>query len=246
MKKSNYEYKVGIESPTIRGIDKSRPWDLQKIIFENSNPNKTLLDIGCGTGVKLFPLCNQLKFVVGLDINLNLLNQASKNAIAHKIDNLIFVHGTAEKLPFPDNQFDLVTAMLAPINAAEIYRILKPTGLAILEKVGDHDKKELKKMFGKDDQGWRGYLYTDDADTPQKNSIEKEFKNAFSELTIKIGDWDTYYSMKDLIKLLEETPTVRNFNSSSDKPILDKIEQELITKDGIKITQNRLLIMAKK
>lgn len=246
MRISQYHYKVGIESLSIRGIDGSRPWNLETIISDNCDSNKILLDIGCGTAFKLIQFSDKVKFIIGLEPNTALLSKANENMLAHQVSNAIFVHGYAESLPFPDNQFDIITVMLAPFSAAEIHRVLKPGGVAILEKVGDHDKKALKSFFGKDKEGWRGYLYTEDDETPQKNAIESDFNKFFTDFSIQDGTWKTYYTLEGLLQLLEESPTVRNFNRETDQLMLDAAIDSLKTEKGIEITQNRLLIVAKK
>lgn len=246
MKTSNYVFSAEIASPMIRGIDEPRPWNLEEIILKACSPHKNLLDIGCGTASKIIPFCDKLRFIVGLEINKELLLAANKNIQTKFLNNLLLVHGTSDSLPFADNQFDIITVMLAPLNVLEIYRVLKPGGLVIAEKISDQDKKEIKQLFGKDGGSWRGYLYTGDTTCPQKASIEASFKNAFSEVSIKNGFWKTYYTLENLVKLLEETPTIRNFNKFLDKPILDKIVETYMTKKGICVVQNRLLIIAKK
>lgn len=246
MKTSNYVFTTEISSPMIRGTDEPRPWDLEKLILKACASHKNLLDIGCGTAFKIIPFCDKLRFIVGLEINKKLLLEASKNIQAKSAHNILLTHGSSELLPFADNQFDIVTVMLAPLNTLEIYRVLKPGGLVIAEKISDHDKKELKQLFGKDDFGWRGYLYTGDTTHPQKDSIETSFKRVFSKVSIQNGFWKTYYTLENLVKLLEETPTIRNFDKVLDRSILDKVVESYMTEKGIGIIQNRLLVIAEK
>ena len=70
-----------------------------------------------------------------------MLEIAENKAKKQKIDNLRFVHGYAEKLPFKDNSIDTITISFGFRNfnnyekaLKEINRVLKPEGkLAILE-----------------------------------------------------------------------------------------------------------------
>ena len=244
---SNYKYRVGIESQTIRGTDEPRSWDITNLIISACAPNKSLLDIGCGTAFKLIPICVYLNLVVGLEPNYELLKKAQINMQQQQIENVLLVNGRAENLPFPNSYFDIVTAMLAPHNAEEIHRVLKPEGVAIVERVGDHDKHKLKKLFGKDEKGWRGYLYTDDENsTPMKDIYTAEFSRFFRNVTVQNGFWKTYYTPKNLIKLLKHAPTVRDFNKDTDQEFIETAIKEFNTEKGIEIIQNRLLICASK
>lgn len=244
---SNYRFQVDIESPTIRGIDEPRPWDITELIINTCASNKFLLDIGCGTAFKLIPISAYLGLVVGLEPNKELLNKAQINMQQQQIKNVLFVKGRAEKLPFRNSYFDIVTAMLAPHNAEEIHRVLKPEGSAIVERVGDHDKYELKKLFGKDKEGWRGYLYTDNKNcTPMKDKYTAEFTRLFRNVKIHNGSWKTYYTPENLVKLIKQAPTIRNFDTDSDQKLIEKAIKKFSTEKGVEITQNRVLICATK
>ena len=93
------------------------------------------LDVACGTGNLAIPLARSGCVVTGLDIALNLLEQARARARTEDLE-ITFIEGDAEQLPFPDASFDAVVsmfgAMFAPrpeLVAAEFARVLKPGGL---------------------------------------------------------------------------------------------------------------------
>jgi SAM-dependent methyltransferase len=67
-------------------------------------PGSKVLDIGCGKGFQLFELTQVLPGleVRGIDISSYALEHAHPD-VRHLID-----HGSAAKLPYPDNSFDLV------------------------------------------------------------------------------------------------------------------------------------------
>ncbi|MEN8210847.1 MAG: class I SAM-dependent methyltransferase [Thermodesulfobacteriota bacterium] len=61
-----------------------------------------ILDIGCGTGISLEPLLKKGLNLTGIDPSLYMLDIASK-----KFGDKVALHrGTAEDLPFDDNEFD--------------------------------------------------------------------------------------------------------------------------------------------
>ena len=136
----------------------------------------TMLDIGCGGGATLQRLLKRSKgaHVYGLDISEESVAKAKK-VNAKVLDKQVFVsQGSAEKLPYLDNKFDLVTAVETvyfwpnlPDCLQEVRRVLKSGGkFAILVEVVDSDSKwtsvvegmtayspeELKKML--DDAGF--------------------------------------------------------------------------------------------
>lgn len=100
----------------------------------------SLLDVGCGTGFLIDLLSKQRPArYVGLDLSEKMLEVARGKAIA----GATFVVGTADRLPFDDNSFDVVTCSQSfhhypyPDKAmAEVYRVLKPGGLYILSDTG--------------------------------------------------------------------------------------------------------------
>jgi len=65
-------------------------------------PGKTVLDIGCGTGVSLNPLIDAGLRATGIDPSPYMLEMAAKN-LGKRVD---FHRGSAEDLPFDDNSFN--------------------------------------------------------------------------------------------------------------------------------------------
>lgn len=97
------------------------------------------LDVGCGAGHTALALAPHVVSVVALDLTEAMLDQARRLAVERGVTNLVFQHGDAEHLPFPDESFDLVTSRYAahhfPRPAAalrEIVRVLRPGGAFLL------------------------------------------------------------------------------------------------------------------
>lgn len=97
----------------------------------------TVLDIACGPGIysRAFARTLNRGAVVGLDLSLPMLEYASSKAQRKGIENLRFIHGDAQDLPFPDNQFDAANCCGAlhlfpdlPKALSEVRRVLKPGG----------------------------------------------------------------------------------------------------------------------
>lgn len=98
---------------------------------------ETLLDVGCGTGNSIERLCKDLpnKKYVGIDLAEKMVEIAQKK----EIKNSRFVVGDAEKLPFSDNQFDVIICKESFHHYPNVekffqsaYRVLKPGGRLII------------------------------------------------------------------------------------------------------------------
>jgi len=75
-----------------------------KLLMDLLSPEKghRILDIGCGTGISLEPLLDRNLNLTGLDSSPYMLDFASK-----RLGNSVDLHkGSAEELPFDDNEFD--------------------------------------------------------------------------------------------------------------------------------------------
>jgi len=80
-----------------------------KLIKENSNEAKTLLDMGCGTGKHAELLCNNGYIVHGVDLSEDMLKIA-KNRRKDKEDKLSFSHSKIQELDL-NKKFDVVASL---------------------------------------------------------------------------------------------------------------------------------------
>ena len=241
-----YNYSENYESPAIRGHDEPRPWSLIEEIRKFSTIDKNLLDIGCGTAFKIIPLASSIEYIIGLEPNLRMRAKALQNIRDNKINNIHIAGGLAQHLPFDNNSFDLVTVVLLnKYDIGEIYRVLKPNGHAIIETIGERDKHDIKLEFGSDEYGLRGQL-SDLVENTVAEQNKTEFEALFSEVSVTNGFWKTYYSLEQLIQLLSQTPTIRNFDINKDLSIVDSVYKKFSMKQGMVATQHRVLIVAKK
>jgi len=130
-------------------------WGLKVVDIQNG---WTILDIGCGGGATLQRLLKRSKDaqVYGIDISKESVAKAKK-VNAEVLDKQVFVTlGSAEKLPYEDEKFDLVTAVETvyfwpnlPDCLQEVRRVLKPGGkFAILVEVVDSDSKWTSVVEG--------------------------------------------------------------------------------------------------
>ena len=118
----------------------------------------TMLDVGCGGGFTIRRLLKRSKDakVYGIDISEESVAKAKKVNV-NVLDKQVFVTlGSAEKLPYEDGKFDLVTPVETvyfwpnlPDCLQEVHRVLKPSGkFAILVEVVDSDSKWTNVVEG--------------------------------------------------------------------------------------------------
>lgn len=99
--------------------------------------NKRVLDIACGTGYgSEMLLSGGAKEVYGVDISQLAIDEASESYV---LENLKFKQGSAEKIEFPDNYFDVVVSFETIEHLdnrenflREVMRVLRSDGIFIV------------------------------------------------------------------------------------------------------------------
>jgi SAM-dependent methyltransferase len=238
-------YDPEYDAKLLRGDEDPRPWDIIAEIRKRLFPEATLVDVGCGTASKTLPLAREIYQMFGVEPSAAMLAQARANVKAAKLTNTTIVKGSADSIPLVDEMADVVVSLLAPDNPGEFFRILKPGGWLIMEKLGEQDKHRLKEFFGRDYQGWRGQLY-DWMPGERLRSCREHYEVDFDIHVLNEGWWNTYYTREGLELLLEQTSVIRGFDAQADQATLDLVEAELSAPRGILLPQHRILIVAQK
>lgn len=107
------------------------------------------LDIATGGGHVCKALSPHVQQVVATDLTAQMLRAASAHLRAAGCENVLFVRGDAERLPFLEGAFDLVTCRIAPHHfpnpqafVEEAARVLVPGGqLLMIDNVVPTDAK---------------------------------------------------------------------------------------------------------
>lgn len=122
------------------GIHKK--WRRKSVQLASPDNNSKVLDIACGTGDFAFEFEHFTPNIIGLDFCEEMLEIACQKA-KKRNSSVQFIKGDALNLPFDDASFDLVSIGFGIRNVddinksiAEIFRILKPNGKAIILEFG--------------------------------------------------------------------------------------------------------------
>lgn len=101
-----------------------------------------VLDIGCGAGHASFVAAQHVRDVVAYDLSEKMLSIVEKTAKERGYHRLTTRQGYAERLPFTDDEFDIVVSRYSAhhwhdLGSAlrEVRRVLKPGGSAIFMDV---------------------------------------------------------------------------------------------------------------
>ena len=117
-------------------------WRKKFIKSTHFSDGDRVLDVATGTGDVAFTIRKKYKTdITGLDLSVNMLEIAKRKSIKLKINDIDFIEGDAENLPFNDDTFDKVVISYGLRNLGdckkgieEFYRVLKPNGtLGVLE-----------------------------------------------------------------------------------------------------------------
>lgn len=118
--------------------------------------NKDVLEVGCGRGGGASYITRYLKpkSYIGLDMSKEVVKF---NNTFHKVADLSFVTGNAQKLPFEDQSFDAIVNVESSRSyndmdafISEAYRVLRPKGHLLFADIRTEEENELlRKRFEK-------------------------------------------------------------------------------------------------
>ena len=119
----------------------------------------TVLDLGCGTGEVVDRLAHQVAQVIGVDQSAEMLGQA--RTLTHGRDNIRLVQGDLCVLPLHRRSCDaalmlLVLSYLPRPEAAlaEMARVLRPGGRAVVVDLLRHDRDNFRREMGQESLGF--------------------------------------------------------------------------------------------
>jgi ubiquinone/menaquinone biosynthesis C-methylase UbiE len=130
-------------SPIFERLYRSVAEDAARELTSRRRVRGTVVDIGCGPGDLVVAISRRLREarIVGIDLSPSMLLWAGRHATTD--GRVKFIVGDAADLPFDDASVDMVVSTLSlhhwtePADAfAEIARVLKPNGVALVYDLG--------------------------------------------------------------------------------------------------------------
>jgi demethylmenaquinone methyltransferase/2-methoxy-6-polyprenyl-1,4-benzoquinol methylase len=151
-----YDLINDLQSFGLHRLWKRRVVELAKV----QNGNRAL-DLCCGTGDLALALAQHGAETIGLDFSEKMLEVAEarrqKKILPNsklKIQNLKFLQGDAQQLPFPENSFDIVTVGYGLRNLAswergldEMFRVARPGGRIVVLEFGKPANWLWRKIY---------------------------------------------------------------------------------------------------
>jgi SAM-dependent methyltransferase len=232
----------GRERVFLDGSDGEEEFDQE---LRNRTVGKVVLDIGCGSGKFTLKIARKAKQITGIDISTIGLAQARMNMIRARLTNAEFHLAEASRLPSSANSFDLVYSRRGPgsetvRNLSEAYRVLRRNGIFMQIEIGERDKQNLGRIFG------RGQMFHVKS---QVSDIKRKMleKVGFSKVVTRdyLGT-EVFRGISDLVVRLQSAPIIPSFDPRKDRKELRRVQKECTTDRGIETPVHRVVLVAHK
>ena len=199
--KSNIEYweEVIKDEP-----ESYKKWHKEETEFlrERVKEEERILEVGCGNGRSLKEILNKKPSIFGIDHDKKAIEDAKENFKDYPNSN--FEVAKAEKMPFENNYFDVITIMGTFANFGkkkqeileEIKRVLKENGKIIISVFSENafeERMEVYKRAGVKIKEIKGTTVTFEfdnslGDDSSEQFSEKELREIFEKANLKVKE----------------------------------------------------------
>jgi ubiquinone/menaquinone biosynthesis C-methylase UbiE len=202
--------------------------DLVKMIeMAEVTGQEVLLDIATGGGHTANAFAPLVKRVIAVDITAEMLEAAKKFIKENGHQNVEFVLGDAEQLPFSAESFDIVTCRIAPhhfphvdLFIKEVHRVLKPDGQFLLDDNVVPELKEYDQFYNtiekiRDYSHFRAWKKSEWIHKIEDSGLEVFEWHRF-EKTFRFDSWCANMNLSDMEKnqltkfILESSDKIKN------------------------------------
>jgi len=129
----------------VQSLGLHRLWKRRVVKLADVKPGDRALDLCCGTGDLALALAQRSAEVIGLDFSQRMLEVAEERRAKVQVaaGKVQFLRGDAQRLPFSDNSFDIITVGYGLRNLAswetglrEMHRVARPGGRLLVLDFG--------------------------------------------------------------------------------------------------------------
>lgn len=214
-------------------------WNYKSIAKRLVKKSNSVLDMATGGGEAFLEIISELKpekmvATEGYKPNVSV----SRKNLGKSGVKVTYANET-KKLPFKDQEFDLVLNRHGGFDVNELKRIISSGGTFFTQQVDGRNGKDLMKKFGAKPK-WESNTLS---------NVKKQFKEAGFEI-LKAKEWKGKTIFKDvgaLVYYLKAIPwVVDNFSVKKHQIILEKLQKLVEKKGRLEFTSGRFLILAKK
>lgn len=139
----------------IQSFGMHRLWKRRVLRLAHVRPGERALDLCCGTGDLALALAKQGANVTGLDFSEPMLRVAREKSKAQSPKSKIdFICGDAQRIPFPDDTFDILTIgyglrNLSDLDAGlrDMLRVTKPGGRLVALEFAKPDNSMWRAIY---------------------------------------------------------------------------------------------------
>ncbi len=204
-------------------------------VIKNKKETISVLDLGCGVGNStepIFAIANKHKIplsIIGCDPDIAMLEEARRSAKKQKLP-IEYVKGSAEKLPFKKEQFDIVISGAAfhwfaiPKAIKQIRRVIKPNGMYFVFWTQNIDTG--KPPIGADlykKYGFKGIP----KDLRDVEYVKNLFiKTGFSKVTTAIIPYTEVKTVTELIGLIKTNSGYAVLSEKDRKDFISEMKKE--------------------
>ncbi len=185
-----------------------------------------VLDLGTGNGYVLKMLATQYgkrAKMIGVDLSPEMVVQAKEYTAG--ISSIEILEHDNSSLPYPENEFDLITNKLSThFSVQEVFRLLKPGGTFVFKEYGlGKGLLEISRLFP-DRIGA----------TDPLTYIEAMRLAGFSTYSYEQFSFTAVHSLAETAQILSAAPIIRDYNETKDLPFISAtlgFENIILTSD---------------
>lgn len=213
------------------------PWDYKRRARDLLSHASSVLDLGTGGGELFAELATgyQGRAIAAEPWSVN-APIAKRRLSPLEIE---VVHAHSLRLPFQTGSFDLVLDRHEELDPNEIHRVLRRGGLVLTQQIGQNEWKELRPFFPR---------------MQDSGPLLDRYVSGLRQTGMIVAIAEThdiraaYRGLGELVYLLCISPwTIPDFDPlGKDLAALLRVEDRVLTRDGVVLTESRFVIEAHK